>query len=88
MMQVAADWSFAGNKARCHEMLRGFVFRGTGWYLSKKDTILLVPIDPTETPWKEVWDEEAYFRVYVWNCAFEETIFGQLSVPPIRVDER
>jgi len=68
-------------------------FSGPGFYLSKTDTILIVPEPPNESASREnVWDtvqpDNTQWRVFVWNCLFSETIFSAINLPPTRQDDR
>lgn len=101
MFQVQADWTMWGSIERIEEELMtqgdkgltSFKFLGPGFYLTKTDTVLIVPDGPLEP--EKVWSKpqtnkpnDQSYRVYVYNCLFADTIFAHCAVAPVRVDER
>lgn len=86
-MQVAPDYSKRGTAEELEANLIGFKFRGPGWYLTKADTLLVVPTDPTDHPWAS-GDADTLWTVHVWNCEFADTVFARCTEAPNRQDER
>lgn len=40
---IAPDWTMIGTSEYAEKELAGFKFRGSGWYIDKGDTILVLP---------------------------------------------
>lgn len=92
-MQVCSDWRKVYSVEVMEADLIGFKFHGPGLYLTKTDTILILPMPPNEPPtanniWHVNQPEGTLYEVYVYNCLFTETIFSAIGVAPVRVDTR
>lgn len=91
-MQVTADWRqhmspsmFEGNFSQ--------KFKGPGFYLGSKDTVLVVPLPPNEPAtianvWHVKQPEGTIWDVHVYNVPFSETIFAASAAAPVRRDDR
>ena len=93
------DWLRVWTAARAEKELKDFKFKGTGWYVTKTDTLLVVPVEPlkllasvsrdADTIWlaKSHWAPEQEFRFYVYNGRNPSSSFNALINAPVRIDE-
>ena len=90
-MQVRPDFTLSGTAKFLSEELN-FEFRGPGFYLEEKKTMLVTVQnwdDGTgEPPWKQTWPEDTDFQASVWSCNHFDTIFAHCAVAPVRKDDR
>lgn len=87
-MQVTPSWWKSGTASQLEQDIgNGFVFLGTGLYLTDTDVGLVVSTQaaPDDNWWK-IWPDETIFTMYVWNCKFHETIISGFI--PTRFDNR
>lgn len=86
-MQVKPDWQMDINKEQFEVQFK-HKFEGPGFYLTKTDTLLLVPVRcDINKIWHKV-QECDYFIAYVYNVPIQETIFYVQMPAPVRLDER
>ncbi len=57
MIQFMPDWSKLFTKEQSEKELIGFKFRGTGWYFTKVDTMLVAPYG----------NSDKLFQFFIWN---------------------
>ena len=96
MVQVNADWTtqFPSNIAK--EKLKeefNLEFKGPGWYLTKTDSLLILPLPAEDKPnietiWHAKQPAGTVFQIYVYNTQLSNTIFGVGRIAPTRVDNR
>ena len=87
--QVLPDWSTMGTVRRLEAELSGFKYAGPGFYLTKEDTLLLVPMRRgRDDAWYSTAGDEEEFMAYVWNVPFTRMVFGGDRPPPVRQDDR
>lgn len=90
-MQVAPDWSRKYTPAQAEAQLKDFKFKGPGLYMTKTDTMIVVRVEPIPygtSPWKHAHRPDELFEFHVYNCPFEETIFGADRLLVTRQDDR
>jgi hypothetical protein len=93
IMQVNPDWQKHMSIQKFEEEFHGVVFSGPGFYLSKHDTMLIVPLPPDEAATKDnVWNRDqpvgTIYDVCVFNCQFKDTVYSALATAPVRADSR
>lgn len=84
-----SDWSKIYTAKAAEKDLKGFKFKGPGWYMTATDTILVVAHQRTEKlfhPTEQLKDEEYTF--YCWNDDQAVSRICALIQSPTRVDER
>lgn len=91
-MQFEPDWRDLCSAEQISSMT-GKTFTGPGFYLSKNDTMLVVPTNGDEAVnpnaiWLADQSKDMIYVVRVWNCRFGDTIFGSLAGAPVRSDCR
>lgn len=91
-MQAAADWRKTMTADQFTAEL-GVEFRGPGFYLTKGDTLLVVPQPPDKAPtkhsiWKRQQPAGTIYDVHTFNCTFSQTVFSVMSTAPKRLDDR
>jgi hypothetical protein len=90
-MQVIADWNTRVSAREFEAEFNGLKFEGPGFYLTKTDTMLVIPapaqVDATNV-WNWEWPDDTNYFVYVYNVPFEQTIFAVTAVAPARLDTR
>jgi hypothetical protein len=89
---VGYDWRWQGTEKK-GELEFGVDFYGPGLYLTKTDTLLVLPRDAAPDLWE--WDKHpgTVYDWFVFNCRYEETLIGYLlgtrsELIPIRSDTR
>lgn len=88
MYQVRPDWGGRYTAKEAERQLKNFEFKGPGAYLTETDTLIVVPVEVTNSPWQQCWPEAAVFEFNVYNCQFYETIFAVIGSLPSRLDTR
>ncbi len=88
MLQVSPDWVHRYSAKQAENDLVGFKFKGPGLYLTKTDTMIVLPdSDPsTGDPWEQNWLKDQLFTFYCYNVPFSYTIFSRIG--PVRLDIR
>jgi len=88
-MQIISDWS-GQYSSKAFEKEFNLPFAGPGMYLSKTDTLLVVPCGPVvrRTIWNMKQSKTREYEVYVYNCEWEDTIFPVIAIAPTRHDSR
>ncbi len=79
----APDWSETMTKEEAERELSGsrehaFVFKGPGWYLTSKDTLLVTPVDTNPS----------LFTFHVYNDRNPCDSFNWIANAPTRTDSR
>lgn len=92
-MQVRPDWSKCYNSKQGFEDDLGLEFKGPGFYLTKTDTLLCVPLPPDNPATLEnIWNVEqpagTIYECNVYNLPFSQTIYAACAIAPVRLDER
>lgn len=90
MLQVNSAWSQIWTVKEVEHELSGFEFKGPGWYLSKDESLLVVPFERPNLGPGELWDHSSdngeRFHFYYYG-EFSGTIFADGFVPT-RQDDR
>lgn len=60
-VSVTPDWERLGTAAALEEEFKPFKFNGPGWYMSKTDTVLILPAGTEYTT------HERAYRFMCWN---------------------
>ncbi len=73
--------------------LVGFKFKGPGLYMTKTDTVVILPRPPENPPtiknvWAQSQPEGTVWDFNVYNCNFNDTIFAVIANIATRQDER
>jgi hypothetical protein len=90
-IQVERDWVKVGTAAELEAAVgNGFKFKGPGFYLTDKDTVLIVPREfgDHDNMWKQSWPADTVFVFFCWNAPHHETIWSVSCVAPVKVDDR
>lgn len=98
MLQVRPDWSATMTPEKFRKEL-GIEFDGPGLYLSKTDTVLVVPNRPNNddykwtisqgtTAWHHKQPEGTLYDVSVYNVPMFRTVLAWLGNTPCRMDTR
>lgn len=93
-MQLEPDWrTLYSSPEDIEKDLPGFKFHGPGMYLTKTDTVIIIPRPPENAPTPEnVWNikqpEGTIWEFHCYNVPFQETIFAAIAIIPNRQDER
>lgn len=86
-MQVESDFTIIGTIEKLEAEITGFKYKGPGFYLTAKDTLLLVPVE-----YKDAWIKDqpkgTLFRAYIYNQPFEKTIYNAIGMAATRSDTR
>ena len=98
-VEFVPDWQRVWTAAKAEKELKNFKFKGPGWYITKTDTLLVVPVEPFKvtvphpedvtTTWlaPKHWAPEQEFRFYVYNGRNPSASFNALANAPVRIDE-
>jgi glutamine cyclotransferase len=78
--QFRPDWTQTWNIKEAERELKGFKFNGIGWYLTKDDTLLIIPAFSQ--------DDIDYFEFLVYNNRNPIKAFNQIANAPTRLNER
>lgn len=87
MLQITPDWTKRWTASQFISELR-MPFHGPGIYLNKTDTIIVVPLPPSEgkVEVENIWNidqpSNTIYEVAVYNCKFEQTIFSAVARAP------
>lgn len=75
------DWTQSWTAAAAEEQLRGFKFKGPGWYLEGNDAILVVPWErpPGEGFTHKPEQRDEMFQFCVWNGRDKESMVKHLT---------
>ncbi len=95
------DWARCWTASEAEHELTNFKFLGPGWYLTKTDTMLVVPDgdveytgaeqvqnNPKRGPWKRAWRAGQKFWFFIYNGRNPVDSFNAIACAPVRVDER
>ena len=99
MRDFLPDYTLLYTSHEAEHELKGFKFTGPGWYVTKTDTLLVVPdgdveytgspaLDTRRDPWKNAWKPGQKFWFFVWNGRNPGGVFDAVVHAPTRVDER
>lgn len=83
----------SGKKEDFERELKWFKFCGPGVYITKTDTLIIVP-DLNEEDYAKIWNqvqpEDMMFTGYIYNCPSSHLIFNHMpwGSIPVRQDER
>lgn len=84
-MQVTPDWTEIWTADSGEKELLDFEFLGPGWYLSDKDTLLVVPA--VDNPnWNKKQPSDMRYLFHCWNVPYAKTIFHNVISIPQRSD--
>lgn len=70
------DWTEVCEPNQFESEISGFKFNGPGWYLTKTDTVLVVP------------SNDHNYLFCVWNSGDTGHAFNQIVNAPVRLDAR
>ena len=97
-MQISPDWRQRfKSPEEIEKELIGFKFKGPGCYLTKTNTVIVIPLPPDnpatpETIWNMKQPKGTCWEVNVYNCPSYETFLGFINtfcgLIPTRQDER
>ncbi len=85
-MQIIPDWSNVWTAEEAEKELKGFEFKGPGWYVDPDESLLVVPMVVSDHTWRQRWPKDAKFRFCHYG-PFHETMFSA-TWPPSRKDNR
>lgn len=89
-INIEPDWSQLWTAPESEHQLADFTFLGPGWYLTKTDTMLVVP--DSNRPIFENWNSKRlpgeYFRFMIWNASNPVQAFNNIANAPVKVDTR
>ena len=77
------DWTMIGTKEHAEKELEGFKFRGSGWYITGNDTLLVLPYSAA----KDEGDRDLY-RFFIYNNRNPGEAFNWIVNCPTRQDDR
>lgn len=80
------DWVEIGTVAELTEQIGDIKLNGPGWYLYKRGTALVIPLDGPQT-YHQKRDPNEKFRYCYWDHS-PAFAFNELVNAPTRVDER
>jgi hypothetical protein len=80
------DRSAVWTAEKAESELKDFKFNGTGWYIGKTDTMLVLPCGNSEKGEKE--GEKEVYRFCVYNGRNPVNAFTWVIRAPVRLDER
>ena len=83
------DWVMYGTATKIEKELVGIKFKGPGVYLTKTDTVLILPYNRAkETFWYQRYENEEIFNVHVYNTEYYHTLLSVIGHAPNRQDDR
>lgn len=93
-MQFLPDYSLTTTPSEFGlEHFDGLEFKGPGFYLSKTDTILVIPRPPqgpatADSIWNQTQPDGTIYECHVWNCPWHNLVLAAPTLPPTRSDSR
>lgn len=92
---IKPDWSVHTSdpkKWMKEKLRRRPEYKGPGFYLTKTDTLLVIPRPLTPPTQENIWAVEqergTMYSIHMWNTPFHQTIFSVIALAPNRLDER
>lgn len=84
------DWMNLWTAPQAEQQLKDFKFTGPGWYLTKTDSMLVIPDSsrPILQSWAAKRLSGEYFKFLVWNKANPCAAFNNVANAPVRLDIR
>jgi hypothetical protein len=92
------DYAKCYTASEAEHELTNFKFIGPGWYITKTDTLLVVPDGDVEytgsivaskkSPWRQSWKAGQKFWFFVYNGRNPADSFNAITNAPTRADER
>ena len=93
------DYAKCYTASEAEHELTNFKFSGPGWYITKTDTLLVVPDgdveylgsykdNPKKGPWRQSWKAGQKFWFFVYNGRNPSDSFNAINNAPVRQDER
>jgi hypothetical protein len=90
IFQIRPDWSMHNRSIKNieDELVSSFVWKGSGWYFTKTDTILILPATNTHKN-NNVWtnDQNMTYNVHVWNSTGIKEMFEIIASGPVVINE-
>jgi hypothetical protein len=95
MLSLIPDWSESGTIEELSKRIEDFAFSGPGFYLTKTDTLLVIPkqrgdqleVD-SENIWHMVQPEGTIFVAYCYRTPYHVTALSAIASAPVRDDKR
>ena len=88
------DWTWTGTiQTFLDSHYSNLDFNGPGWYYTSNkegtvDSLLVVPVDPSQEPFAQKWPTDTVYRFFVYNGRNPAPVFGMLGNAPVRQDAR
>lgn len=88
------DWTHVWTAEEAEEQLSGFKFSGPGWYLTKSDSILVLPMRggpgaelSVNNTWRQLRPKGERFTFMVYNGYNPCAAFNAVANAPVRLDQ-
>lgn len=92
---IQPDWTQSWTMSQAEEQLDGFKFNGPGWYITKNESMLVVPKDePIRLEhgnfplWHQAWPPYTVFLFMIYSSNDPGLSIMALNRAPTRLDER